>query len=71
VGLTVTRRGPGANTGDVTFGTQLAKYADLDGGPFLLKQLGQGGYSKLGAKFTGIITLQEVVARTCVADLSF
>jgi hypothetical protein len=37
VGLTVTRRGPGANTCDVTFGTQLAKYADLDGGPFLLR----------------------------------
>jgi hypothetical protein len=71
VGFTVTQRGPGANTTDVTLGTALSKYADLDGGPFLLKQLGQDGLNKLNAKFVGIRTLQEVVVRTRVADLSF
>jgi hypothetical protein len=71
VGLTVTQRGPGANTADVTLGTQYSKYADLDGGPFLVKQLGQDAASKLNAKFVGIRTLIDVVVRTRVADLSF
>lgn len=71
VGLTVTRRGPGANTADVILGTALSKYADLEGGPLLLKQLGREGYAKLSAKFVGIVTLQEVVVRQSVADLSF
>ena len=41
--LIVNRRGPGANTTDVTMSTGLSKFADLDGGPFLVKQLGQAG----------------------------
>jgi hypothetical protein len=71
VGLLVTQRGPGANTADVVMGTQYSKYADLDGGPFLLKQLGQEAVNKLNAKFVGIRTQVEVVVRTRVADLSF
>ncbi len=71
VGLTVTRRGPGANTADVSLGTQYSRYADLDGGPLLLKQLGPDGYSKLGAKIAGLATQVEVVVRRRVPDLSF
>lgn len=69
--LTVNRRGPGANTSEVTLGTGIAKYADLDGGPFLTKQLGAEGAAKLNAKFTGIRTLVEVVVRSRVPELSF
>jgi hypothetical protein len=45
--------------------------ADLDGGPFLVKQLGQDGANKINAKFAGIRTLIEVIVRNRVADLSF
>jgi hypothetical protein len=71
VRMTVSRRGPGANTADVTMVTYYSKFADLDGGPFLVKQLGQAGADKVNAKFTGIRTMIEVVARRRVADLSF
>jgi len=71
VRLTVTQRGPGANVNDVTMATGYAKYADLDGGPFLAKQLGTEGAAKVNAKFNGIRTLVEVVVRSRVADLSF
>jgi hypothetical protein len=71
VRFTVNRRGPGTNTSDVTMTTYYAKFADLDGGPFLVKQLGQAGADKLNAKFVGIRTMIEVVTRRRVADLSF
>jgi hypothetical protein len=71
VGLTVNQRGPGTNTTDVTMSTAYFKMADLDGGPFLVKQLGQDGATKINAKFTGMRTLMDVVVRNRVADLSF
>ncbi len=71
VGLIVNQRGPGANTADVTMSTAYSKMADLDGGPLLVKQLGQDGANKINAKFLGIRTLIEVVVRNRVADLSF
>jgi len=69
--LIVTQRGLGANVNDVTVATGYAKYADLDGGPFLVKQLGADGAAKVNAKFAGIRTLIEIVVRSRVADLSF
>lgn len=71
VGLTVNQRSVGTNPNDVTMTTAYSKFADLDGGPLLVKQLGQDGANKVNAKFTGIRTLIEVVVRTRVADLSF
>jgi hypothetical protein len=71
VRLTVTQRGPGANVNDVTVSTGYAKYADLDAGPFLAKQLGADAAAKLNAKFAPLRTLVEVVVRSRVADLSF
>jgi hypothetical protein len=71
VGLTVSQRGPGANPSDVTMSTAYSKFADLDGGPFVVKQLGQAAADRVNAKFVGIRTLIEVVVRTRVQDLSF
>jgi hypothetical protein len=71
VGLTVNQRSVGTNPNDVTMSTAYSKFADLDGGPFLVKQLGQDAVNKLNAKFIGIRTLIEVVVRTRVAELSF
>jgi hypothetical protein len=71
VALLVSRRGPGANTTDVTMSTGLSKYADLDGGAFLTKQLGQEAANRINAKFAGIRTLIEVVVRSRVDELSF
>ncbi len=71
VGLIVNQRGPGTNTTDVTMSTEYFKMADLDGGPFLVKQLGADAANKLNAKFAGIRTLIEVIVRNRVADLSF
>jgi len=70
-GLIVNARGVGANPNDVTMSTVITKYADLDGGPFLTKQLGQDGAAKVNAKFLGIRTLMDVYVRTKVDDLSF
>ncbi|MBZ5624550.1 MAG: hypothetical protein LAQ69_38495 [Acidobacteriia bacterium] len=71
VGLIVSQRGAGANPNDVTMSTVYSKFADMDGGPFLVKQLGQEGANKVNAKFVGIRTLIEVVVRSRVEDLSF
>jgi hypothetical protein len=71
VGLLVSQRGVGANPADVAMSTLYNKIADLDGGPFIVKQLGQDGANKINAKFNGVRTLIEVVVRTYVADLSF
>jgi hypothetical protein len=69
--LIVNLRGAGANPNEVTLSTGYSKFADMDGGPFMVKQLGQEGANRVNAKFTGIRTLVEVVVRTRVADLSF
>ena len=71
VRLTVTQRGVGANVNDVTMATGYAKYADLDGGPLIVKQLGPDGAAKVNAKFNGTRSLIEVVVRSRVTDLSF
>jgi len=71
VGLTVNQRGAGANPNDVTMSTVYSKFADMDGGPFLVKQLGQEGADKVNAKFVGIRTLIEVVVRVREPELSF
>jgi hypothetical protein len=71
VTLIVNQRGPGANPADVNMVTGLAKMADLQGGPFLVQQLGQAGADKVTAKFGGVRTLVEVVVRRRVAELSF
>jgi hypothetical protein len=70
-GLIVNRRGAGANPNDVTFSTVYNKFADMDGGPFLTKQLGREGADKLNAKFAGIRNLIDVYVRVRVPDLSF
>jgi hypothetical protein len=69
--LAVLQRGPGANPADVVLATGYAKYADMNGGPFLVQQLGQAGADKVNAKFAGIRTTVEVVVRRRVPDLSF
>ncbi len=51
--------------------TYYSKFAELDGGPFLTKQLGQEAATKLNAKFAGIRTMVEIVTRRRVDDLSF
>lgn len=71
VNFTVSRRGVGANPNDVSFVIGQAKYADLDGGTVLVKQLGQEGADKVNAKFNGMRNLIEVVVRRRVPDLSF
>jgi len=71
VGLIVNQRGAGANPNDVSMSTVYSKFADMDGGPFMVKQLGQEGADKVNAKFVGVRTLIEVVVRTRVPDLSF
>jgi hypothetical protein len=71
MGLIVNQRGPGANTTDVTVSTAYAKFADLEGGPFLTQQLGADGAAKLNAKFVGIRNVVEVVVRKKVPELSF
>jgi hypothetical protein len=71
VQLTVNQRGPGANPNDVTVVTGYAKYADMNGGPFVTQQLGQAGADAVNAKFASIRTTIEVVVRQRVADLSF
>jgi hypothetical protein len=70
-GLTVSRRGVGANPNDVTMSTVYSKFADLDGGNFMVKQLGQAGADRVNAKFVGIRTLIEVLVRRRVPDLSW
>jgi len=71
MGLIVNQRGPGANTSDVTVATAYTKFADMEGGPFLIQQLGAEGAAKLNAKFFGIRNMVEVVVRKRVPELSF
>src|SRR5262249_35355478 len=51
VHVTVNRRGPGGNPADYTVVTGYAKFADINGGPFLRQQLGQAAADKINAKF--------------------
>lgn len=46
--------------------TVYSKFADMDGGPFMVKQLGEDGAAKVNAKFVGVRTLIEVVVRVRV-----
>ncbi len=71
VRMTVNRRGPGTNPSDVTVVTFYKSFADWGGGPFLTKQLGAEAAAKINAKFAGVRTLIEVVARRRVDELSF
>jgi len=71
VTLIVSQRGPGGNTNDVTVTTGYQKYADLDGGTFLTKQLGADGAAKLNAKFASFRTQVEVLVRHRVSELSW
>jgi len=70
-GLTVTLRGLGGNPNDLSFSTAYAKFADLDSGGPLVKELGADGSAKLVAKFTGLVTVMESTVRSRVTDLSF
>lgn len=70
-GLIVNHRGAGANPNDVTVSTVYTKFADMDGGPFLTRQLGQDGAAKVNAKFAGIRNLIDVYVRVRVPELSF
>ena len=56
VGLVVARRGLGANGNDLGISTSYAKFADLDTGGPLVKELGAEGAGKLLAKFTPMVT---------------
>jgi hypothetical protein len=71
VSVTVNQRGPGGNPADVNVVTGYAKYAEMDGGPFLVQQVGQAAADKINAKFAGIRSTVEVVVRNRVPDLSF
>jgi hypothetical protein len=68
---TVLRRGLGANPNDVTITTPHGNWADLDAPSPFVKALGADGAAKVLAKFTGVSTVIETVARTRAADLSF
>jgi hypothetical protein len=70
-GLTISRRGLGANGNDLGISTPYAKFADLDSGGPLVKELGAEGTAKLLAKTNGMVTVIENVVRNRVADLSF
>lgn len=71
VSLTVSRRGFGANPNDITLSSGFGKFAELDAGNPLVRQLGPEGAAKVLGKFAAIATVIEQVVRTRVADLSF
>ena len=68
---TVLRRGMGANPNDVTITTPYSKWADLDAPSPFVKAMGPEAAAKVLAKFTGVATVIETMARTRVVDLSF
>jgi len=71
VGMTVTRRGLGANANDVVQVSWLTKMADIDAGSPITRALGPAGAAKLLAKTAGMATLVEQVVRRRVPDLSY
>ena len=70
VGMTVTRRGLGANSNDVIQISWLSKMADIDIGSPITRALGPAGAAKLLAKTAGMATLVEQVVRR-EPDLSY
>ena len=72
LGYGYTRRGLGATgANEVTVTTYLAKFAEIDKGPYIIQLLGQEGARKLAAKFVGLSTNVDTVVRGRVADLSY
>lgn len=71
VGMTVTRRGLGANSNDVIQISWLSKMADIDVGSPITRALGPAGAAKLLAKTAGMGTLVEQVVRRRVPDLTY
>jgi len=71
VGMTVTRRGLGADSNDVIQISWLSKMADIDAGSPIARALGPAGAAKLLAKTAGMGTLVEQVVRRRVPDLSY
>ena len=71
VGMTVSRRGLGANANDVVQISWLNKMADIDLGSPITRALGPAGGAKLLAKTAGMATLVEQVVRRRVPDLSY
>lgn len=69
--ITAARRGLGADPNDVTFEMPLAKFADLDTPPPLVRALGPEGAAKLMTQFNGIATVVENTVLVRQADLSF
>jgi hypothetical protein len=67
----VSRRGLGANTNDLTSITWVYKAADLDAGSPVTRALGADGAAKLMAKTAGMTTLIEQVVRREVPELSY
>jgi hypothetical protein len=71
VGLTVSRRGLGADSSDVVQISWLNKMADIDVGSPITRALGPAGAAKLLAKTAGMATQVEQVVRRRVAELSY
>lgn len=71
VGMTVSRRGLGADSNDVVQISWLSKMADIDVGSPITRALGPAGTAKLLAKTAGMGTLVEQVVRRRVPDLSY
>ena len=71
VGMTVSRRGLGADSSDVVQISWLSKMADIDVGSPITRALGPAGAAKLLAKTAGMATLVEQVVRRRVPDLSY
>lgn len=69
--ITAARRGLGADGNDVTFEMPLAKFADLDAPPPLVRALGLEGAAKLMAQFNAMATVVENTVLIRQADLSF
>jgi hypothetical protein len=70
-GVTISRRGMGANPNDVVATSPIANYAEFDAPSPLERALGAEGMAKLQSKAVGILTPIETLVRTRVADLSF
>ena len=60
----------GGDTNEWTSLLLMKKYADLDGGPFLMKALGREGYERAVAKLAGIATSSQRSLMHYRADLS-
>jgi len=70
-GYTVSLRGVGAATGDLTTTTHYNKFADLDAGNPAIALVGETAATALTAKATTLATNVQVMVRRRVADLSF